>query len=74
MELQVPYSVCPEVPAERILWREEGGDRKNTQTVMRMEGNRDNRSGDVPRPCAYADKYTAKDRGVVVHGIFEREE
>ena len=38
MELQVPYSVCSEVPTESILWREEGSDRENTETVMRMEG------------------------------------
>lgn len=73
MELQVPYSVCSEVPTESILWREEGSDRENTETVMRMEGDRDNRSGDVSRPCAYAGKYSAKDFGVIVHGILKGE-
>lgn len=35
--------------------------------------HRDNRSGDVSRLCAYAGKYSAKDFGVIVHGILKGE-
>ena len=66
------YRICPKY-LRKVFYEEERGDRENTETVMRMEGDRDNRSGDVSRPCAYAGKYSAKDFGVIIHGMLKGE-
>ena len=75
MELQIPYSNCAQIISkESVFRRKEKGGRKNTATVMRMERDKDNRSGGMPRPCAYAVGDTAKSIGVELYGVSEREE
>ena len=42
------HCICTKIPAESVLPREEGSNRENTATVMRVERSQDNRSGSVP--------------------------
>ena len=65
---------APKYRRKVFFWRETRGHRENTEAVMRMEGDRDNRGRSMPGPCAYAGKYTAKDCSIEFHGIPEREE
>ena len=38
MELQVPYSVCAEIPKEGVFRRKTPGDKRNIEAVMSVEG------------------------------------
>ena len=73
MELQVPYSVCTEVPTKSILWREEGSDRENTETAMRMERGKDSRGRSMSGSYPHAGIDTTKDSGNKLYDIPKRE-
>lgn len=72
MELQVPYSVCAEIPKEGVFRRKTPGDKRNIEAVMSVEGSRDNRRRSMPRPYTYAGKHPAQNERFGIYGIFER--
>ena len=39
-----------------------------------MERGRNNRRGDMPRPCTYVGEDTTKNERVGIYGVFERQE
>ena len=72
MELQVSYSVCPEIPEEDVFRRKTVGDRRNTQEIMPMERSRNNRVRGMPVSYTYAGEYPARNERFGVHGMPER--
>ena len=58
MELQISYSICAEVQKESILWGKETRNRRDTEETVRMEKDKNNRGGGVPRPYTYAHRNT----------------
>ena len=60
MELQLSHSICPKVQATGNLWTNKARDRANTEETMRTEGDRNNRSGSMPRSYPHADKHTTE--------------
>lgn len=71
MELQISHSICSKVPQESILQGEEGRGRENTEDTLRVEEDKDRRSGGVPGPCTYAAGDTAKGIDIKLHGVLE---
>ena len=49
MELQIPYCLCAEISAQRVLSRKTNSDRKDIASIMRMERDKDISSGGMPR-------------------------
>ena len=72
MELQVPYSVCTEIPKEGVFRRKKPGDKGNIEAVMSVEGSRDNRKRSMPGSYTYAGKHPAQNERFGIYGIFER--
>ena len=54
MELQVPYSICAEIPAESILCGQTVGSGRDTKGVMQRERRNDHNGGSMPGSCTYA--------------------
>ena len=73
MELQISYCVCAKVPQGSILPREESGNRENTAAAMRMERDKNHRSGSVPQPYPPVCGDTAENLSVALYGVSERE-
>lgn len=74
MELQISYSVCTEVPKKSVFWREKGSNREDPEAAVRVEGNRNPRSGNLSGSCTYAGEHTAEGIGIRLYGIPERKE
>lgn len=53
---------------------EKGRDRKDPEAAMRVEGNRNPRSGSLSGSCAYAGEHTAEGIGIRFYGIPEGKE
>ena len=69
MELQISYRVCAKVPQESILPREES----SNAAAMRMERDKNHRSGSVPQPYSPVCGDTAENLSVALYGVSERE-
>lgn len=74
MELQIPHSICTKVPQESILQGKEGRGRKNIENALRVEEDKDCRSGGVPGSRTYAVGDTAEGIGIGLYGVLEGEE
>ena len=72
MELQISHSICAEVQKTNLLRRTQSGSRKDTERAVRVEGDKDNRSRDMPGPCAYAGGNPAEAVGFQLYGVPER--
>ena len=46
-------------------------DRENTKATMRIERSRNPRSGDMPRPCTYAGKYSTESISIELYGVLK---
>ena len=55
------------------IWTDQKRYRADTEAVVRTERDRDNRSGSMPGPHTYADKFSAKVQYRICDGILERE-
>ena len=51
---------APQISQTGNISRNKSRHRKNSKETMRAKGSRDYRGRVVPRPCAYANKYTTK--------------
>ncbi len=74
MELQVPHSICSQIPQKGILWNKETGDRADIEAAMQLvrsniTGNR-GMSGSYP----HARRDTDEAFGIILYGILERKE
>ena len=71
MKVKISYCVCAKVPQGSILPREESGNRENTAAAMRMERDKNHRSGSVPQPYPPVCGDTAENLGVALYGVSE---
>ena len=74
MELQISHSVCAEVSQESILQGKTGGNREDTETVVRVERGKNNRSRSMPGPHTHVGGNSAKAGSSEFHGVPERKE
>ena len=63
------YSICTEIPAKNILWRNASGNRENLARIVRMEGCNDYRSRSVPGPYPHAGRDSAENECGKLYGI-----
>ena len=59
--------------AGHLVSREESGNRENTAAAMRMERDKNHRSGSVPQPYPPVCGDTAENLSVALYGVSERE-
>ncbi len=74
MELQISYSVCPELPQEGIFPGKESGNREDTAAVVRVKRGKDHRSGSVSQPYPPVCRETTENVDIALYGVSEREE
>lgn len=74
MELQISHRVCAKVPKEGILQSKKGGNRKNSETVVRVERGKNHRGRSLPGSHTHAGRDTAEAGSGKLHGIPEGKE
>lgn len=73
MELQIPHSICAEVPPPDNLWKDQGGSREDIANAVREKRSRNTGSRSVSEPYPYAGKHTAEVQRIRIYGIPEGE-
>ena len=73
MELQIPYSICPQVQKVGNLRTDKERYWENTQAAVRSKESGNHRGRSMSGSYTHAGEYTAPFERSAVHGIFERE-
>lgn len=68
VELQISYSVHPEIQEKNFLWPEKNRNRKNFERYFRLAGSENYRGGSLPRPCTYVCGNTTKVISIKIYG------
>ena len=69
MELQISCSIRAEVQAKSILFRKEGSDKGNHQTIVPVEISRNNIGENMSGSHTFVTEHTAENECIGIHGI-----
>ena len=72
MEMQVPYSICAEVPQASDIWKDKSRRRKNLTRIKRKERSGDTGSGVLSGSYTYVGSDTTAYERIVIYGILEK--
>ena len=73
MAMQVPYSICTEIPQTDRVWKDQGRRGKNLTGTEREKRGGDHRGGVLPGSHPYAGVDTAAHECVRVYGVSEKQ-
>ena len=74
MAMQVPYSICTEVPQTDRVWKDQGRRGKDLTGTEREKRGRDYRGGVLPGSHPYAGVDPTPYECVRVYGLLEKQE
>ena len=68
------YSICAKVSEENLLQRKQGGNREDTERIMKLETGGNCRGRSMSRPYSYVGRNTAKDECFQFRGFSQGKE
>jgi len=74
VDVQIPYRVYTQIPAESDLQPVQREHRPDPEEVMRLQGSRDNRGAPDGGSRTHVGKHPAQDQHIEFYGVAKREE